>query len=192
MKASALRSVITDRPARKRSALAVASPTQRARRTNDPLADINTKTARGRRIADLVRAYLSALGNPIEIERQAAVIAAAELQVLAEEARALALKQIGHADLDQVIRLQGAADRAVRKLGLNHKRGEPEPTLAEYLAARYGAERVEHLPEQAAAADGLAVGAMNGGPVSDTPDGETLTGGDPAPSDEAFGDEVVP
>jgi len=48
---------------------------------------------------------LRALGNPTEIERQAAVIAAAELQVLAEEARAAALKQ-GGGDLDQVIRVQ--------------------------------------------------------------------------------------
>jgi hypothetical protein len=56
---------------------------QRARRTNDPFAGIDTNTARGRRIADLVRAYLLALGSPPEIERQAEVIAAAELQVLA-------------------------------------------------------------------------------------------------------------
>ena len=92
---------------------------QRARRTNDPLAEIATNTARGRRVADLVRAYLRALGNPANIEQQAAVIAAAELQVLAEEARGAALKETGRADLDQVIRVQGAADRAVRALGLD-------------------------------------------------------------------------
>jgi hypothetical protein len=97
---------------------------QRARRTNDPFAGIETNTARGRRVADLVRAYLTALGNPTEVERQADAIAAAELQVLAEEARAAALKQ-GGGDLDQVIRVQGAADRAIRKLGLDRKR-EPE------------------------------------------------------------------
>ena len=71
---------------------------QRARRTNDPLAEIGTNTARGRRVADLVRAYLRALGNPANIEQQAAVIAAAELQVLAEEARGAALKETGRAD----------------------------------------------------------------------------------------------
>lgn len=93
-------------------------------------------TARGRRIADLVRAYLTALGNPIEVERQAEVIAAAELQVLAEEARAAALKQ-GGGDLDQVIRVQGAADRAVRKLGIKRELSQTdEPVLAERLALR--------------------------------------------------------
>jgi len=91
---------------------------QRARRTNDPLASIDMNTARGRRVADLVRAYLRSLGNPAGIEQQAAIIAAAELQVLAEEVRTTALRDAGHADLDQVIRLQGAADRAVRRLGI--------------------------------------------------------------------------
>jgi AcrR family transcriptional regulator len=91
---------------------------QRARRTNNPLASIETNTARGRRVADLVRAYLRALGNPADIERQAAVIAAAELQVLAEATRATALKAGALIDLDQVIRVQGAADRAIRRLGI--------------------------------------------------------------------------
>ena len=43
---------------------------QRARRTNDPLAEIGTNTARGRRVADLVRAYLRALGNPANINNR--------------------------------------------------------------------------------------------------------------------------
>ncbi len=71
------------------------SKRQRARRTNDPFAGLDMNMARGRRAADLVRAYLAALGNPTDIERQAAVIAAAELQVLAEEARSVALKRPG-------------------------------------------------------------------------------------------------
>ena len=111
---------------------------QRARRTNDPFANIETNTARGRRVADLVRAYLKALGNPDSIGHQAAIIAAAELQVLAEEARTTALRDAGRADLDQVIRLQGAADRAIRRLGLADQKRRPVvvgPSLAEYLAA---------------------------------------------------------
>jgi hypothetical protein len=123
---------------------------QRARRTNDPFSEFDTNTSRGRRLADLTRAYLVALGNPPEIERQAEVIAAAELQVLAEEARALALKQVGHSDLDQVIRLQGAADRAVRKLGLDRSR-EAAPakaiSLDEYLAATEAAAEVDRTTD---------------------------------------------
>jgi hypothetical protein len=132
-------------PASSARATALLPKARRARRTNDPFADIDVNTARGRRIADLVRAYLVALGNPPEIERQAEVIAAAELQVLAEEARALALKQVGHADLDQVIRLQGAADRAVRKLGLDRLRDAPARpvSLDEHLAATEAAAAAE-------------------------------------------------
>jgi hypothetical protein len=131
----------------------------RARRTNDPLAGIDTNTARGRRTADLVRAYLASLGNPAEIERQAAAIAAAELQVLAEEARATALKEGASADLDRVVRMQGAADRALKRLGIKAPAPATSPSLspAAYLAGRAG---LSSTPE--------AVGAS---PDADTHDG---------------------
>jgi hypothetical protein len=130
------RSAAAAAPSSSRSRTVELPSRQRARRTNDPFANIETNTARGRRVADLVRAYLRALDNPADIERQAAVIAAAELQVLAEEARTGALK--GHADLDQVIRLQGAADRAVRRLGVKPgKAAVPaEDELDVYLRAK--------------------------------------------------------
>jgi hypothetical protein len=106
---------------------------QRARRTNDPLADVNLNTARGRRIADLVRAYLAALGNPADAGRQAAVIAAAELQVLAEECRAVALREPEKADLDNLVRVQSVADRALRRLGIKATAAKP-PSLTRALA----------------------------------------------------------
>jgi hypothetical protein len=120
---SAVRATVDARP-----------PRQRARRTNDPFASLEMNTARGRRVGDLVRAYLNALGRPTDVERQAAVIQAAELQVLAEEARSAALKS-GTADLDQVVRVQGAADRAVRRLGLKPTAAPPTMTLRERLIA---------------------------------------------------------
>jgi hypothetical protein len=129
-------------PPRQRPASVPLAPRQRARRTNDPLATIETNTARGRRIADLVRAYLKALGNPTDIERQAAVIAAGELQVLAEEARAAALKS-GSPDLDQVVRVQGAADRAVRRLGIKPGAAAPQLSMRERLIAEAEAREAE-------------------------------------------------
>jgi hypothetical protein len=129
------RPVAVTRPSPCRSLSVDLPKRQRARRTNDPFANLDMNTARGRRTADLVRAYLGALSYPADIERQAAVIAAAELQVLAEEARAAALKEGAAADLDRVVRMQGAADRAVRRLGI--KPGGPKPqTIKDYLAAR--------------------------------------------------------
>jgi hypothetical protein len=91
---------------------------QRSRHTNDPLFGLHLNTARGRRAADLVRAYLKALGNPEDTGRQAAAIAAAEMQVLAEETRAAALLDPRAADLDNLVRVQSAADRSLRKLGI--------------------------------------------------------------------------
>jgi hypothetical protein len=119
----ALRAVSGDLPSR-----------QCARRTNDPLAGLNRNTARGRRIADLTRSYLQAIGNPDDTARQAAAIAAAELQVLAEETRAAALREPLTADLDNLVRVQSIADRALRRLGI---KGTPQkPPLAEYLASK--------------------------------------------------------
>jgi hypothetical protein len=129
------RSATVNAPSPSRAPAAEPPSKLRARRTNDPLANLDMNTARGRRIADLVRAYLKGLGGPADVGRQAEVIAAAELQVLAEEARAAALRQSGAVDLDQVVRVQGAADRAIRRLGLDRKREAAAPSLAEHLAA---------------------------------------------------------
>jgi hypothetical protein len=111
-------------------------------RTNDPLSGFNTNTLCGRRITDLARKLLVALGNPTDTLVQAGIIQAAELSVLAEELRTEALNmEPGKAKkiaVDQVIRLQGHADRAYSRLGFfdarknrsHHKRRNP---LTDYL-----------------------------------------------------------
>ncbi len=106
----------------------------RARRTNDPFAGIDRNTARGRRVADLVRSYLRALGNPADIGRQAQIIAAAELAVLAEEHRAAALREPAAADYEQLVRVQSVADRALRRLGIKPMAPKP-PTIHDQLMA---------------------------------------------------------
>jgi hypothetical protein len=58
--------------------------------------------------------------------------------VLAEEARAAALKLGGAADLDRVVRVQGAADRATHRLGIKAGAELKPPSLKDYLAAREG------------------------------------------------------
>ena len=65
-------------------------------------------------VASPISASLSPrLGNPTNIEQQTRY-RGGRTSGLAEEARATALKDAGRADLDQVLRVQGAADRAVR------------------------------------------------------------------------------
>jgi hypothetical protein len=141
-------------PPASRPHLADLPAAQRSRRSNSPFADIKTNTAAGRRIADLVRAYLTALGNPTSIEHQAEVIAAAELTVLSEEARTVALRDAGRADLDQVIRLQGAADRAVRRLGIKPgKPAAPVESFADIAARAQAASTARRALELAADED---------------------------------------
>jgi hypothetical protein len=125
-----------------RAVTAEPAPTRRAKTSNNPLSRINGNTRRGRRFSDLLRSYLRAMGNPVEANRQADAIAAAELKCAAEDLRArlLAGPNSGLADVEQIIRLENAADRAVRKLGI--KPGAelaPRETYAD-LAARAQAQ----------------------------------------------------
>jgi hypothetical protein len=111
-------------------------PLFRAQVTNKATKRFNKNTALGRRLNDLYRALLNAIGNPTSTLAHAHCLRAAELRVLAEDARAKLLA--GDGDPDTVVRLEGAADRAERKLGLDQRKREQArgPTLAEHLVAR--------------------------------------------------------
>jgi hypothetical protein len=108
-------------------------PTQLSRVTNDPCrARASRNTRQGRRIADLYGAYFAALGSPMDAGTQASILGAAELVVAAEVARSQLLAGTG--DIDAVIRLEGTAARALRRLGIRPGRASPPPTLAERAA----------------------------------------------------------
>jgi hypothetical protein len=103
-------------------------PEQRGR----PLGSVG---ARGRR-QQLVRAYVEALGgadrvSAIQMEN---IHRAVDLTLLARDMRAAVSK--GTAKVADLTRLEGASDRAVRRLGLPPPGAAPVPTLAEYLAQR--------------------------------------------------------
>jgi hypothetical protein len=118
-------------PPRQRSAVEGKSLTNRSATTNDPMrARASGRTSGGRRVRDLYRCYLAGMNNPDDACR-AQVLAAAELTVAAENARAELLA--GQGDIEQIVRLENLANRAVKRLG---KRTEaPQgPTLAEHLA----------------------------------------------------------
>jgi hypothetical protein len=102
---------------------------------------VSKRSALGKRLRDLADAFAERLGGwrKLSVPLAADVRRAAELVVLSEKMRHDALRN-GCADPDQLVKMEGAADRAVRRLGLN-KHGQPkdeEPSLAEYLAAKYG------------------------------------------------------
>lgn len=124
----------------KRAASAERPSNCRSRRTNRPLeTGIGAKSARGRRLVDLIEQFGEALGGLDKLDRQRLddVRRAAELTLLSELTRADVLRHGGaDGDLQTLVRLEGAADRAVRRLHL--KPGGQSaivPSLAEYLAA---------------------------------------------------------
>lgn len=89
----------------------------RAKVTNKPLSRANGNTSSGRRVRDLFRAYLAAVGNPASDVIKAQVLAAAELVTAAENARTQLLAD-PTMDIEQIIRLENLANRAVRRLGI--------------------------------------------------------------------------
>jgi hypothetical protein len=112
---------------------------RRHRRSNDIFAGIHRNSSMGRRIVDLTADYMQLLGNPTSLTQQAAIVAAVELQVLSEVARAAALEAMPPTMdmLDQVVRLQAASARAARRLGLDKPQRKPDgPSLDAYLAKR--------------------------------------------------------
>jgi len=141
----------------------------RSKITNDPIrAQRHGRGAAGRRIRDLFRSYVTQLGNPEDAATQAGVLAAAELIVAAEVARADLLA--GRGDLNAVVRIENLSARALRRLGLGKPAPKPTgPTLAD-IAARYARPAV----------------ALNGDQVAEQPTVETRT------SEAPTGPEAAP
>jgi hypothetical protein len=114
---------------------------QRSRITNKPHRPaISGRSALGRRLRDLGEFYAEALGgwSALTVVQAEAVRRAAEMRALAEQARADALRNggVGIAEADQLIRLENAAHRSVRALGIDRKREPEGMTLQEYAASR--------------------------------------------------------
>ena len=105
---------------------------QRAKRTNDPFAGLSKNSAQGRRIADLLRGFLYAMGDPEDAVIQANALRAAELTVAAETARAKLLA--GEGDPDVVVRLEGMAARSVKVLDIKPPGEPPAVPFDQYLA----------------------------------------------------------
>jgi hypothetical protein len=95
---------------------------------------IDGRSQLGRRLRDLAENFAAQLGGwpALSDTMTAAIRRAAELTALAEKTRAEALRN-GNFDPLVLVRLEGAASRAVRALALDRKREPERQTLAEYL-----------------------------------------------------------
>ena len=121
-------------------------PAQRSRVTNDPTSRHRGTTADARRVKDLFLSYLGRLGHPVDAATQAAVFAAADLAVTAEKTRAKVLA--GGDDrsaLNELVRVQNMADRALRRLGLSTQSNTPRHVSLRERLARKAAAAAEEV-----------------------------------------------
>src|ERR1700704_3481460 len=92
-------------------------------------ADLDRRTAAGKRAAELVATFTAALGGQLSSEQALAVSRAAALLALSEDATARRLGGDLSVSLDDVVRLASAARRATRDLGVKDRPRYPGQRL---------------------------------------------------------------
>jgi hypothetical protein len=121
-------------------AAVIAAPKTRARASNNPrrLEGVDGRSSHGRRRRDVIDGLVAALGGPdcVTDPVMSDIVRAADLTLIAERTRADALRGGAEVSVSDLIRLEGAADRAVRRLNLPSDQKHPtgQNVLAEYLA----------------------------------------------------------
>jgi len=143
-------SVVTNASPKRRGGAINGKPTHnRSATTNNPMrARTNGRTSAGRRVRDLYKAYLAAMGRADDVGR-AQALAAAELMVAAENARTKLLA--GQGDIEQIVRLENLANRALRRLDLGAGAAPPPLTMRERLIAEAEAREGEQVASDDAA-----------------------------------------
>ena len=129
-------------------ALAVTPSKVRSKITNDP-SQRHGRSAEARRVRDLYASYLAALGGPTDVSTQALILAAAEHVAIAERTRADA---IAGKTVD-VVRTEGAANRALKRIGLN--KAAPPPKGKSFIEKLEEKEAAVQARAAANAADGV-------------------------------------
>lgn len=103
-------------------------------RYRKPPRPFDERTRAGRRVVQLTGHFRQRIGSAADDPVLAAAVArAAQLQALAEAARARALRADPKTTLDDVVRLSRLADLAIRALRLDRHNVPRVPSLSEYL-----------------------------------------------------------
>lgn len=129
-----------NRPQTFRSAPAARPRTICSKSTNDPrfVHGVDGRSKLMRRRRDLIALFVAELGGDVSATGMLEVIRAADATAIAENYRARALR--GEAIvLDDLVRLENAATRAVKALGNKRQPRDAGPTLAEIIAEHEGA-----------------------------------------------------
>jgi hypothetical protein len=131
--------IMLENPGFYRPSIAARPANNRSRITNRPRRmTIDSRSALGRRVRDLAESFAEQLGGWSKLsDMQIALVrCAAEMTALFEKARHDALVE-GRADPEMLVRLQGASDRAIRRLGIDRQHGRvsapPSPSSAPSL-----------------------------------------------------------
>jgi hypothetical protein len=147
-----------------RPAAVTRSKKVRARATNSlTLPNLDGRSAVARRCRDLAQGFARTVTDDAELSvtQGAAVLKAASLITTCEALRAQVL-QGKNVDISALVRLEGAADRAVRALKLD--RVKPAPTLHDYLASKSTAAAAERAAAPAPLDDTAALPPASGEP----------------------------
>jgi len=137
----------------------------RSKITNDP-SQRHGRSAEARRVKDLFASYIAALGGPVDVATQALVLSAAEHVAIAERTRADVIA--GKLAPTEAVRSQGAADRALRRIGLNRPATPPRKTFQEKMAEAEAALRAAEARAVADAAQAPQA-ALESGHRTDAP-----------------------
>ena len=150
-------------------ALAPTPSKVRSKITNDP-SQRHGRSAEARRVKDLFAAYIAALGGPNDPPTMALVLSAAEAVTIAETARAHHIA--GKGDLTLVVRAEGTAARALRRIGMNKIVPTPRKSFIESLQEQEAARQATEACVEADAPGGAEIVA-----TSDQRTGETSAHG---------------
>ena len=120
-------------------------PTARGKARLLTVGHLDKRTRASRRSRELARAFEAEIGGVISATQRLAIERAAALVALAEDAQARRLAGDPSVTLDDVVRIDGAAQRAVRRLGIEQRKrsaGPAIPSLAELIRRTEAAKDV--------------------------------------------------
>lgn len=162
---------VTDDSAPAHRGNAARSTVVRSALTRNPFARLDGRSAEGRRARDLYRSYAHQLGGNLDAGTAALLLAAVEALLIAERVRADYLA--GRASHDDVIRGEGASNRALRRLGLN----KPPKRSSAVRAADFQTEMLRLAQDAVQAPAAASPSAPPAEPAAQQPDDEAPASG---------------
>jgi hypothetical protein len=124
------------------------SPSREGKRRLFTIDHLDGRTIAARRARELMATFSAGLGGTLTAGQSLAIGRAAQLVALAEDARARRLDGDMTVTLEDLVRIDNSASRAVRQLGIPEAAAPTTPpSLRDYVAARTGSPEVSVASE---------------------------------------------